>query len=158
MLTNYMIHAMTKEDFNNYMSGSWNYRIIKLSVLAENEIEALAVAELEHPDLIIQSYVKTMKEVLEEKAEAEKAAIVNEERKKENERIKAIQLAAKAQAIGLAVEEYNEYKKARANKNRHANELKKAKAMIQEMERKIKYEEKKIAEYEEKMKKYENRA
>lgn len=158
MLTNYMVYAMTRKDYTNYMNGSWDYHIIKLSVLAEDPYEATLVAEHEHPDLAITNYVKSMKKVLEERKEEEEKAIAYAEQQKEEERIKAVRLAKKAQNMGMTVEDYTEYKKAHNNWNRHMRELKKAKATIEEMEKKIKYEERKLAEYEEKVKKYENRA
>ena len=61
MLTKYMVHAMTREDFDKWLKDDYDYHIIKLFVLAENPYEATTVAEHEHPDLVIRSYVKTVK-------------------------------------------------------------------------------------------------
>lgn len=61
MLAKYMVYAMTHKDFNNWLKDNWDYHIIKLFVLAEDPYEATTVAEHEHPDLVIQNYVKTVK-------------------------------------------------------------------------------------------------
>ena len=80
------------------------------------------------------------REEAREKAEAEK---------------KLAKEKAKADAVGMNVEDYKEYKRLERNKKRHINELEKARRQVEIWKEQIKYEEKRIAEYEAEMKKYE---
>ena len=73
----------------------------------------------------------------------------NIQAEKEKEIKKANKKAEKAEAMGLTVEEYEEYKKAERNYKRHLCEIRKAKEEIARLEETIKYHERKATEWQE---------
>ena len=68
--------------------------------------------------------------------------------KKENKKIE------KANALGLTLEEYEEYEKAKNNYKRHLREIKKAQEEIARLEEEIKYHNRKAVEWKKKMEEF----
>ena len=131
----YRIEMMSKSDYHDYMTGGYNYSVRKIDIEAGSAEEALEIAKKNNPYMVFnESYVRTVAELeeLEElKAKAEKADKAKA-RKAEREK-------AKAEALGLTVEEYKE-------KVKHDKKVRDAEARIAELKAELAKEEKYLEE------------
>ena len=142
-MNTYRIEMMTNADYDNYMTGGFNYWVHKVDIEANTKEEAVEIAKNNYCDMVInENYVKTVEEIeaeakaeeekrtAREKAEAEKKAKAKA-RKEERER-------TNAEAMGLTIEEYRikvkNDKKIKAVEKRIAE----LKAEIAKEERKLK--------------------
>ena len=81
----YRVEHMTRNSYDEYMSGSYNYMVNKEDVLAENAQEAAKIVKAMFKSHVInEDYIKTVAEL--EAEEAEWKAKCEAARKKEAER------------------------------------------------------------------------
>lgn len=129
----YRIEMMTKDHYNTYMGGGYNYYVEKIDIEAETAMDAVAIAKAAYPNHVInEGYVKTVAEIEMEKAQrlADSEAFHKAEEAKRQAR-KAKREAnekAKADALGLTVEEY----KAKVKKERAIKAVEKEIAELEE--------------------------
>lgn len=65
----YRIEMMSKSDYNDYMTGGYNYSVRKIDIEADTAEEALEIAKKNNPYMIFnESYVRTVAELEELKA------------------------------------------------------------------------------------------
>jgi thiamine pyrophosphate-dependent acetolactate synthase large subunit-like protein len=107
----YRVEMMTRGDYHEYMTGSYNYWIRKVDIEASTAEEAAEIAKNNHPEMVINTdYVRTVAELeeMEAKRLAEREAYwkADEEKKARAKARKAEREKAKAEALGLTVEEY----------------------------------------------------
>jgi hypothetical protein len=58
-MKNYKIQMMTEADYNSYMMGSWNYRVVTVVMEANSAEEAIKMAEAFNPNMVInKTFVK----------------------------------------------------------------------------------------------------
>jgi hypothetical protein len=110
-MTTYRIEMMTRYDYNEYMTGGYNYRVDKVDIEANTAEEAVEIAKNDNPEMVINTgYVRTVAELeaMEAKRLAEREAYwkAEEEKKARAKARKAEREKAKAEALGLTVEEY----------------------------------------------------
>lgn len=127
-MKNYRIEMMTKEQYHDYMMGALFVGIRERVVTAETKEEAIAVAETNYPNMVInKNYVLTLEEYEAEKRaeEAERAErrAKEEERNRKAKETKARNEAKRAEEMGKTLEEYKAYKKAENNMKRYAKEV-----------------------------------
>lgn len=145
MKKTYIVQRMTNRNYNEYMSGGYNYEVENLRIEAETTEEAVKLAE-RYGYVVNKGYVHTEEEIAEMEAE-KKAKYEAMEAKKAEAKAKAkAKEAKKAEAMGMTIAEYKEYKKAVDGMKRHEKE-------IERLEKEIAYHKAKIAEYEAKIKK-----
>jgi chromosome segregation ATPase len=148
-MKNYRIEMMTKEEYDKYMMGALFVNIDERIVTAETKEEAIAVAETNYPNMVInKNYVLTLEEYeAERKAEeterAERRAEEEERNRKANE-TKARNEAKRAEEMGKTLEEYKAYKKAESNMKRYARE-------VERLEKELAYNKAKMEEWKAKM-------
>jgi chromosome segregation ATPase len=140
---------MTKEEYDKYMMGALFVNIDERIVTAETKEEAIAVAETNYPNMVInKNYVLTLEEYeAERKAEeterAERRA-KEEERNRKAKETKARNEAKRAEEMGKTLEEYKAYKKAESNMKRYARE-------VERLEKELAYNKAKMEEWKAKM-------
>lgn len=142
-MTNYRIEMMTGDDYGNYMMGYNDYNLNVEYIEANTKEEAVEIAKRNYPTMVInENYVKSIEEMKAE-AEAEKKAherfLKAEAEKKAR---KEAREKEKAEAMGMTLAEYKEYKKAEAKKKRYANEIKKMEAEIERLKEEIAWRKK----------------
>ena len=58
-MKNYNIQMMTEADYDNYMMGGWNYRVVTVVMEANSAEEAVKMAEAFNPNMVInKTFVK----------------------------------------------------------------------------------------------------
>lgn len=127
-MKNYRIEMMDNEQYHDFMMGALFVGIRERIVPAETKEEAIAVAETNYPDMVInKNYVLTLEEYEAEKRaeEAERAErrAKEEERNRKAKETKARNEAKRAEEMGKTLEEYKAYKKAENNMKRYAKEV-----------------------------------
>lgn len=136
MENTYRIEMMSNKDFMNYMSGSNNYCVTTVDIKATSSVNALKIAMNDYPTMRInKDYIKTIEEIQNEEKEREMALKAIEEK---SAKAKATRLAnekAKAEKLGLTVEEYRE-------KVKLDRKIKNAKNRIEELKKELEKEEK----------------
>ncbi len=112
-MTLYRVEMMTQDSYHNYMMGSNNFWVYSNDVEAETPEEAIAIAQANNPEMVInENFVKTVEEIeaknkaFKEAYEAERKA--QEEKKAKAKATKERHEKEKALALGLTVEEYRE--------------------------------------------------
>jgi hypothetical protein len=110
-MTTYRIEMMTETDYHDYMCGGYNYWVHKVDIEANTAEEAVAIAKNSNPKMVINTnYVRTVAELeaMEAKRVAEREAYrkAEEEKKARAKDRKAEREKAKAEALGLTIEEY----------------------------------------------------
>lgn len=134
--TTYRIDMMSNDSYNRYMSGSNNYSVESIEVVAENANEAILKAKAIFPAMVIRGNAVSVEDLKAEqlaRAEAYKKA-------EEDKKAKAIaREKAKAEQAGMTVEEY----KAEQNRKRKIRKLEREIAELEEeLNNKKKYLEK----------------
>lgn len=144
----YNVQRMTIRNYNEYMTGGYNYRVEELIIYAETAEEAAKLAEADGY-VVNTGYVKTVEELeaMEAKREAEYKArkAKEEEAKAKAKATKEANEAKKAEELGMTVAEYKEYKKVLAGIKRHEKE-------VARLEEELAYHKAKVAEYKAKIK------
>lgn len=153
----FKLQGMTYEDYGNYMLGSNSYSIKEIWVKAENKEDAYKIATKQYPHLQINTYIESEEEIQKEEEKRKLAREEQERKEKEKEEKKLAKEQAKAQEMGLTLEDYNEYKRLERNMKRHASQMRRCYEEIEFLKEDIKEEEKIIKYYEEKMKKFQVR-
>lgn len=129
-MTTYRVQRMTNRDFNNYMSGSWNYSIENLNIEAETAEEAVRLAKKDGYTVNEKS-VKTLAEVeAEERAKTERLEAYKRA-EAEKKAKKAETEARKAREAGLTVEEYRKAKALKAKRAKLAREIAELEATLE---------------------------
>ena len=86
----YRIEMMSRSDYNDYMTGGYNYSVRKIDIEADTAEEALEIAKKNNPYMVFnENYVRTVAELEE----------LEELKAKRNAEYKA-KLKAKAEKIG----------------------------------------------------------
>ena len=135
----YRIEMMSKNDYHNYMTGGYNYSVRSIDIEANTAEEALEIAKKNNPYMVFnESYVRTVAELeeLEAKRNAEYKAQLKAKAEKAD---KAKARKAKAEALGLTVEEYKA-------KVKHDKKVRDAEARIAELKAELAKEEKYLEE------------
>lgn len=149
MKKTYIVQRMTNRNYNEYMSGGYNYEVENLHIEAETAEEAVKLAE-RYGYVVNEGYVHTEEEIAkmeaEKKAKYEAMEAKEAEAKAKAKATKEANEAKKAEAMGMTIAEYKEYKKAVAGVKRHEKE-------VERLEKELAYHKAKIAEYEAKIKK-----
>lgn len=146
IMTTYTLEALTINNYHEMMSGNPMLAFpLIITLEANSKEEAITIAKAQYKGYVInEKYVLSAEEI----AEREVQKIAREEQYRLEEEAKAIRRAnnelAKAEAMGMTLEEYKEYKKEIANRKRYETEIKKAKAEIEALQKKIAYYEKKL--------------
>ena len=143
----YRIEMMSKNDYNDYMTGGYNYSVRKIDIEADTAEEALEIAKKNNPYMVFnESYVRTVAELeeleeLKAKRNAEYKAQLkaNAEKADKAKARKAEREKAKAEALGLTVEEYKA-------KVKHDKKVRDAEARIAELKAELAKEEKYLEE------------
>lgn len=119
-MNTYRIEMMTKNDFNVFMAGGYFYQIREVDIEADTAEEAIAIAENNYFDMVInKGAVKTVEELLAMEAERQAFLKAEEERKARNKANREAREKAKAEALGLTVKEY----RAKVRHDRKVREL-----------------------------------
>ena len=85
----YRIEMMSRSDYNDYMTGGYNYSVRKIDIEADTAEEALEIAKKNNPYMVFnENYVRTVAELEE----------LEELKAKRNAEYKA-QLKAKAEKM-----------------------------------------------------------
>ena len=143
----YRIEMMSKNDYNDYMTGGYNYSVRKIDIEADTAEEALEIAKKNNPYMVFnESYVRTVAELEElEELKAKRNAEYKAQLKAKAEKAdkakarKAEREKAKAEALGLTVEEYKA-------KVKHDKKVRDAEARIAELKAELAKEEKYLEE------------
>ena len=143
----YRIEMMSKNDYNDYMTGGYNYSVRKIDIEADTAEEALEIAKKNNPYMVFnESYVRTVAELEElEELKAKRDAEYKAQLKAKAEKAdkakarKAEREKAKAEALGLTVEEYKA-------KVKHDKKVRDAEARIAELKAELAKEEKYLEE------------
>lgn len=136
----YRIEMMTSSNYLNYRTGG-NYSVSKVDIEAGSAEEAVEIAKKNNPHMVInESYVRTVAE-LEAKRNAEYKAQLKAKAEKADkaEARKAEREKAKAEALGLTVEEYKA-------KVKHDKKVRDAETRIAELKAELAKEEKYLEE------------
>lgn len=145
-MTTYTLEALTLDGYHAMMSGSTTFICpLIITIEANSKEEAIAIAKVQYEGYVIhEEYVLSTEEI----AEREAKKLAREEQYRLEEEAKAIRKAnnelAKAEAMGMTIEEYKEYKKEIAKRKRYESEIRKAKEKIKDLEKLIAYYEKKL--------------
>ena len=136
MMNTYKVQRMTEKDYANYMLGGFNFCIETIEVEAENEAEAAKLAAV-NGYRVNANAIKTIDEAAEAKREAKAAEV-----KRATEATAKIAAAvakknAKAAAMGMTIEQYEEAQKLKAKKARYNREIAEAEAMIAKLQKEI---------------------
>ena len=143
----YRIEMMSKNDYNDYMTGGYNYSVRKIDIEADTAEEALEIAKKNNPYMVFnESYVRTVAELEElEELKAKRNAEYKAQLKAKAEKAdkakarKAEREKAKAEALGLTMEEYKA-------KVKHDKKVRDAEARIAELKAELAKEEKYLEE------------
>ena len=140
----YRIEMMSKNDYNDYMTGGYNYSVRKIDIEADTAEEALEIAKKNNPYMVFnESYVRTVAELEElEELKAKRNAEYKAQLKAKADKAKARKAErekAKAEALGLTVEEYKA-------KVKHDKKVRDAEARIAELKAELAKEEKYLEE------------
>jgi hypothetical protein len=136
MENTYRIEMMSNTDFMNYMSGSNNYSVKTVDIKATSSVNALKIAMNEYPTMRInKDYIKTVEEIQNEEKEREMALKAIEEKSAKAKATRIANEKAKAEKLGLTVEEYKE-------KIKLDRKIKNAKNRIEELKKALEREEK----------------
>lgn len=145
-MTTYTLEALTLDGYHAMMSGSTMVAFpMVITIEANSKEEAIAIAKAQYEEYVInENYVLSAEEI----AEREAQKLAREEQYRLEEEAKAIRKAnnelAKAEAMGMTIEEYKEYKKEIAKRKRYESEIRKAKEKIKDLEKLIAYYENKL--------------
>lgn len=145
-MTTYTLEALTLNNYHRMMSGSTMVAFpMVITIEANSKEEAIAIAKTQYEEYVInENYVLSAEEIAERKAKK----LARAEQYRLEEEAKAIRKAnnelAKAEAMGMTIEEYKEYKKEIATRKRYESEIRKAKAEIEALQKRIAYYEKKL--------------
>ena len=136
-MKNYKVQMMTKEEYNEYMSGAMFCGFDEEIISAETAEEAVAIAQAKYPNLIINQYPKSLEEIAEQEAAYEAKRKAEEEKK----------VAAKARKIArdLANGITPEKRKAMDSLRRHELNVKDILNKIEELKAELAIEKKIIA-------------
>ena len=136
----YRVQYMSKDSYDAFMCGSYNFHVNNADVMAENAEEAQAIVQQNNPNMIVNDYARKVAEI-----EAEEAAW---KAKKEAEEKKAAEKkAAKAKWEAEHPEEVAE-KKRQANIRRYKRLIEQQKEAIAEQQKKLTRLEYKLKELE----------
>lgn len=110
-MTTYRIEMMTANHYHEFMMGGNNYWIDKVDIEANTAEEAIEIVKKNNPEMVINTnYVKTVAELeeMETKRKAEfEARLKTEKEKKAKAKARKIEREqAKAEELGLTIEEY----------------------------------------------------
>ena len=143
-MTTYRIEMMTTNNYNKFMTGSNNYWVDKIDIEANTAEEAIEIVKKNNPEMVINTnYVKTVTELEEMEAERVAKWEAEEEKKAKAKARKAEREKEKAEALGLTIEEYEEYERKEKNYKRHLREIKKCEREIERLKEQIKYHKEK---------------
>ncbi len=120
----YRVEHMTRNSYDEYMGGGYNYTVQYEDVLAENAKEAAAIVKATYRSHVINDgYVKTVAE-LEAKEKAFREELAKEHAKVERAKAKRKETEArKAAEAGLTVEEYRKEKARKGTIHRLEREI-----------------------------------
>ncbi len=145
-MTTYKVQMMTNKDYNNYMSGRYNYKVENVEIEAETKKEAIEKVKHDFQNMVInENYVKTLEEIKKEEAEEKAKIEAAEEKRKAAEEKRRANEERKAAEKGLTIEEYKEEKRKEALKKRYMKENEKLKEEIERLQKMIEENERKIA-------------
>ena len=110
-MATYKIEMMDAINFQEYMMGDKNYRVYTTDVEASTAEEAIAIAEKNYPDMVInKDFVKTAEELeaeaVRQETEWEKFLKAEVERKAKARAKREAKEIQKAKTLGLTVVEY----------------------------------------------------
>lgn len=132
----YRVERATLEAYHDMMCGSMNYSIEKLDLEAETSEEATKMAEAEGY-VVNKNYVKTVVE-LEAKAAAWEAHLAAERAKEKAAKARKVaREVEKAEALGLTLDEYKQYKKDKAIAKKLPAEIAECEAEIERLKKEI---------------------
>lgn len=128
-MTTYRVQRMPRDNYHTMMMGGYAYNVENLKIEAETTEEAKKMAEKD--GYIVNDFVETVEEY-EAEIEAQKIARAEAEAKREaaNKKRLATEIA-KAEAVGMTLEEY------RAEKSRKG-QIKRLKNEIEDLEKTLK--------------------
>lgn len=145
-MTTYRVERMTVANYNRMMSGSNNYSVETLTIEANSKEEAVKKAKARNY-MVNENYVKSVEEIAEARAKAEAEEKAEAEKKAKAQATRIANEKAKAEAMGMTVEEYRAYKKNEAWKKRAVKriaeieeEIKKLKALKESIKRQLEEE------------------
>lgn len=123
-MTTYRMTIFTEDNYHRYMSGYNNYNSEYIYIAANSKEEAIAIAQTQRPDYIVNKF--SVKDVETIQAEEEKFKAWEEEKaikeKQAKERRKATE-QKNAEKAGLTVKEYRAEKARKAKITRLTNEI-----------------------------------
>lgn len=134
-MTTYRVQRMTTEDYNNYMTGGYNYNIETLIIEAETAEGAIGKATA--TGYIVNDNVKTLKEVEEERRKVTERIEKEEAKKAERKAKKAEAEIKKAIDMGLTIEEYKAFKNKQRCIKKTQKELAEAEAEVARLKAKL---------------------
>ena len=136
----YRVQYMSRDSYDDYMCGGYNYCVNEVDVPAESGEEAREIVQRNNLNMVVNDYVRKVAEI-----EAEKAAW---RAKREAEEKKAAEKkAAKAKWEAEHPEEVAE-KKRQASIKRYKRLIEKQKEEIAKQEKELAYLERKLKELE----------
>lgn len=115
MLNTYEIRMADKLNYGKLIGGHMDAKVLTIKVSAENEDKAIEIAKISHPTHTYVLRVKDVKAIEEEeRRQAEESKARKEQELERVAKAKTTKLAnelAKAEELGMSVDEYREFRK-----------------------------------------------
>ena len=115
MLNTYEIRMADKLNYGKLIGGHKDAKVLTIKVSAENEDKAIEIAKISHPTHTFVLRVKDVKAIEEEeRLQAEESKAREEKELERVAKAKTTKLAnelAKAEELGMSVDEYREFRK-----------------------------------------------
>ena len=132
----FRIEMMTKDDYRAFMAGGYNYTVKYFDIEAETGENALAIAKANNPELVAnEGYIRTVEELETARKKWEAICKAKEEKRIATKVRKEEREKAKAEELGLTVEEYR-------IKIKHEKKVRTAKAEIERLKAELEKAEK----------------
>lgn len=136
-MTTYRVQRMTKEDYNKYMGGGFNYNVETVYIEANTKTEAILKAQ--RPSYWVnENYVFTLEEYETALETARKEREEAERKEAEKKAKKAEAEARKAAEAHMTVTEWKAEKNRKARLNRTKRDLEAARAEVARLEALVK--------------------